>query len=245
MKLFAVIPTYNRPALLRRLLERLDVPAAHTIVLNTGDEPLGDLGDVREVFLGPQTRRNISKWWNIGLSWASLNAEGQDYAVLVLNDDVEPQGPLAVPLAHALEQSGADIAYPTQDPDFQGQWTRRRASALPIAVAEGLVVDHKPYTPAKPNRLTGWCFLVRGDRPSMGPRHPAQRGLRADEGFVWWYGDNDLEWRAQLCGGTVEVAGVDVLHLHPGEQTAANPQLKAQTRVDRRAWFRKWGRAPW
>lgn len=231
LDVYAVIPTYNRPQLLLSLLARLDVPAARTVVVNTGAERLGPvLGDVREVFLGDQTKRNIQAWWNLGLGMTQLAAieAGRPHATLVLNDDVEPQGPLAEPLRAALEASGADIAYPSQGHscaqcDVQGTgWKLRRA--------RGQV---QPWTPPKANRMTGWCFMVRGD------------ALRADERFAWWYGDNDLEWRAQLAGGTVEVAGVDVRHLHPGEQTAANPFLKGLTREDRRAFVRKWKRTPW
>ena len=43
----------------------------------------------------------------------------------------------------------------------------------------------------------GYCYMIRGSS-----------GLRLDEGFVWWYGDDDIEWRARIAGGVGLVGGL-------------------------------------
>lgn len=221
LELYAVVPTYNRQELLTRCLESLDVPLDHIAVVNNGG-PLPGLQGVT-VLNWPQRPPNIQTMWNIGLAWADAQANGRPHATLLVNDDVEAFSGLAVTLARALEATGADIAYPSQGGTGHLPWVHRTASSM----------YGQPTTPEKAHRMTGWCFLVRGD------------GLRADERFVWHYGDNDLEWRAQQLGGTVEVPGIEVVHHHPGEQTKASRALQDQARRDRETFRRKWGRSAW
>lgn len=241
MDVYAVIPTYNRPQSLWRLLRRLDVPQERVLVINNGEKRMVQVFQQGYTVINhPERPPNIQRMWNIGLDWASREAQGREHAVLVLNDDVEALGPLAEPLAAALAQSGAQVAYPSMGTLQHFQWTKR----LPIVQDEAWdpelgPEDPKPWTPEKNRRMTGWCFMLRGDSAATGP------GLRLDEDFAWYYGDNDLEWRAQIAGGTVEVSGIEVRHHHPNEQTLASPELKAQTRVDRRTFELKWGRPAW
>ena len=74
-----------------------------------------------------------------------------------------------------------------------------------------------PYEP----RLWGSLWMLRLDS-----------GLRPDTGYVWWYGDNDLDIRARRDHGGVVLVPVEYRHLHPGEGTAASPELKVQTDID-------------
>ena len=222
MERFAVVPTFRREASLWRLLDSLDIPQSRVLVLNTG-EPL-ERRPKHCVDLGPTSKRNISMWWNLGLRWANLNANGRDHAILVVNDDVEARDPVGALLADALELSGADVAYPSQGGTGHLPYVHRSVPRCGV----------EPFTPNKEHRLTGWCFMVRGGR-----------GLLLDPQFQWWYGDNDLEWRAMLSGGTVEVGGIDVVHHHAGEQTLSTPALQRRARLDRQAFVKKWGRQPW
>lgn len=235
MERFAVVPTFRREASLWRLLDSLDIPQSRVLVLNTG-EPL-ERRPRHCVDLGPVSKRNISMWWNLGLRWASLNAEGRDHATLVVNDDVEARDPVGALLADALDLSGADVAYPSQGGTGHLPWVKRTGCELDVTSLgrdPGSETIRVPFTPEKEHRLTGWCFMVRGGR-----------GLFLDPQFQWWYGDNDLEWRAQQGRGTVEVGGIDVVHHHAGEQTLNTPALQRRARLDRQAFVKKWGRQPW
>jgi hypothetical protein len=56
--------------------------------------------------------------------------------------------------------------------------------------------------------------------------------LRANEKYVWWYGDCDLDIRARRDFGGVVNVHVDFEHLHSGEGTAKSPALLAQSDRD-------------
>ncbi len=84
-----------------------------------------------------------------------------------------------------------------------------------------------------PDRITGWCFMLCGEV-----------GVLADEDFVWWYGDNDLDWRCRELGGARMVSAVDVKHLDPNGYTNRNPDLAQRSGVDRQVFLDKWGHLP-
>lgn len=62
-------------------------------------------------------------------------------------------------------------------------------------------------------------------------------GLRADERYRWWYGDNDLDWRARTQHGGVASVRCYFQHLHANELTAASPELMRLTDDDNRTWL--------
>lgn len=74
---------------------------------------------------------------------------------------------------------------------------------------------------ADSGRMTGWAWLLRLDR-----------GVRPDERFRWWYGDNDLHDRATVNGGVAYTPDSGVEHVHPNEATSASPQLRALAESD-------------
>jgi GT2 family glycosyltransferase len=227
MKTYVVVPTHNRPDELRVLLASLQMPRDQVLVIDNASTP--------PVVPGPDGRRwpddhvidahvvrdveqppNLSRLWNRGIDWAADLACGEPHAVAVLNDDVV-MPPLALDqLVSVLQQTGAAIAFPDQ----------HRHGGLLHRVVPGPVPLNE--------RMTGYCFVLRGGI-----------GLRADERFRWWFGDDDLEWRAIEFGGTVRVGGVTVQHLHPDRSTRTKPELEWQTHYDRAAFVAKWGRAPW
>jgi len=69
--------------------------------------------------------------------------------------------------------------------------------------------------------ICGYCFVLN-----------VSSGLRPDESYQWWYGDNDLYDRAPLHGG-VKIVDVKVNHLHGNELTSNNPVLLALGEADR------------
>jgi len=62
-------------------------------------------------------------------------------------------------------------------------------------------------------------------------------GLRADEQYRWWYGDNDLDWRARTEHGGVASVRCFFQHVHANELTAASPELMRITEDDNRTWL--------
>jgi hypothetical protein len=164
------------------------------------------------------TDRNIQRWWNIGLDTVQLLAEasGHDqWNVLVLNDDVICPPGTVSRLSEALREYNAVAAYPNQHDELKAVY--RLAEPIPL---------HR--------RMTGYAFLLDGTW-----------GLRADEDFVWWFGDDDLFWRANELGGSVLVPGCRVVHQFPDGWQSKYPELVAQTPLDRETFVRKWGKAPW
>ena len=81
-------------------------------------------------------------------------------------------------------------------------------------------LHRRPLVPYEP-RLWGSLWVLRLDS-----------GLRPDERYVWWYGDNDLDIRARRRHGGVVLEDVDYAHVHPGEGTAKSPELQAQSDRD-------------
>lgn len=61
-------------------------------------------------------------------------------------------------------------------------------------------------------------------------------GLRADERYRWWYGDDDLDWRARRDHGGVVTVPVTWFHHHHAEATMQRRDLMALARADGERW---------
>lgn len=94
------------------------------------------------------------------------------------------------------------------------------AIASPAREEFGPGLHKRPLIPYEP-RLWGSIWMLRLDS-----------GLRPDERYVWWYGDNDLDIRARKSFGGVLSVDVEYRHVHPGEGTALNPHLQVQSDRD-------------
>jgi hypothetical protein len=68
--------------------------------------------------------------------------------------------------------------------------------------------------------ICGYCFIIN-----------TKYGLRADESYQWWYGDNDLYRQANEYG--VVKVDVNVRHLHGNELTKASRVLSEMGQKDR------------
>lgn len=73
------------------------------------------------------------------------------------------------------------------------------------------------------NSICGYFFVLN-----------AQYGLRADERFVWWYGDNDLYHRAARYG--IAKVDITVRHLEPNVLTTQNPALTQIGMADKKLY---------
>lgn len=78
-------------------------------------------------------------------------------------------------------------------------------------------------------RMTGYAFILNGTIR-----------LFADEQFQWWYGDDDLQRRAEKAGGVAYAPGQDVEHRHPNSTTVGI--LADIAREDGYRFNRKWKR---
>ena len=88
----------------------------------------------------------------------------------------------------------------------------------------------RPLIPYEP-RLWGSLWVLR-----------LASGIRPDERYVWWYGDNDLDIRARRDNGGVVLADVEYEHLHPGEGTAKSVELQAQSDRDAQTFEQQYAR---
>lgn len=195
-----------------------DIPAERIVVVDHNSAlPVKPFDGIHVI--RDEGEANISRLWNLGLDFVDDKAWDSDYHVAVLNDDLRiPIGTLPR-LSEVLTETKATISFPDQS-----------RSLAPGAYSK--VCQPGPYN--LHYRMAGYCWLLHGNT-----------GLRLDENFVWWYGDDDIEWRAAELGGVVRVGGVHVDHLNPNGSTNSNADLAKQTAVDRQAFVAKWKKAPW
>ncbi len=231
---YAVLPTLGRECLAGCVNSIL--PQVETMfMIKTEDFTTPDI-DTRYAdrmsFITDLSRpRNISKWWNIGITAATAYAKifgHQEFNILVINDDI-----VACPQLVSVLDAGMRGQHPAvKDVSPPG--------ARPVLAYPD---NYPPYnratfhdTPGQvqlSTRISGWCFMLRGEE-----------GLMADERMAWWYSDDMLDWQARQRGGAVMVPGCPVVHLSPGELTAASPELTAQTHRDRQVFLSIWGGTP-
>lgn len=228
MEFYAVIPTHNRRKEVLELLNQLafqGVKPEHIMVIDNSDWGLRIVNDVCRFEPGVRyrfdsdTTPHIYQMWNRGLDWAFDQASlltGDAHCVAVLNDDVVLPNNFVDRMTEVMETSNPTIAFPNQHGHRIGLFNKTPG---PVDLS---------------HRTAGYCFVVNG-----------LSGIRLDEDFKWWYGDDDLDWRARDMNGTYMVQDVTVHHLHPNESTNNSPERLAQARIDRETFVKKHGRAPW
>lgn len=218
----AVIPARDRHDMLadciRSVIDQVDT----VIVIDNLSNPPVDIdpwhGKVRCVW-APLDPPNISTLWNIGLVLADTQAARNNAAgwdVAVLNSDVVVPPGWAGGLSAAMRATTAVLAYPDQ---HGGTEQILHTKAGPIDLRQ---------------RITGYAYMLRGEA-----------GLRLDEDLAWWFGDDDIDWRAREHGGALLVPGLAVEHRCPNISTNERPALQQQAGRDRTTFQAKWGQTPW
>lgn len=211
---WVVITTHNRHDMLHDLLA--DVPRDRTVIVDHRSEPR--IREHVKHVIRCDCEPNISHLWNLGLDVVDAYAHNTDYTVTVLNDDLRiPPGTLEA-LHETVFEKDVDAAFPDVH------------KTLPPG-AVGILNESGPHN--LHYRMTGYCFTLRGDAR-----------YRADESLVWWYGDDDLEWRAADGRGVARVGGLTVEHLTPNA-SLNDSVLVEQTGRDRVTFIEKWGEPPW
>lgn len=225
---FAVIPTRGRPDDLLRCIKSIRHQVDRIVIVDNNDDPyeVNDLlaaeGFFEDViiFYHAQQPPNLSKLWNLGLETTEFyNGGGEAWNVAILNDDaIVPPGWFQA-LSQAMRVHNCAAA--CQQP-FGGKektiWVD-----LPSV---------KTVTPGVESRLTGWAFMLRGEL-----------GLRFDEQFQWWCGDDDMSMQARRHGGLIQVPGFPVQNVHANESTVG--ALLDQSAIDMQRFVDKWGVRPW
>lgn len=233
---YALIPTKgNRRENLDRLLERLLEEHVQPIVIDTspgGFQYFAEGGDAPTdfetlylwtrpefpVLLPKNLDINISAWWNLGL------------------EEAEVQANTCNPERAAL--CGWDVAVLNDDCLPPAGWFDAVSVAMRAVGSVAGCSGHRSHTArmAGPislwDRMTGFAFMVRGES-----------GIRAEEGLLWYYTDDHIDWTARAMGGMTMIGTHPVEHLHPNGQMTT--ELHVQTGFDRKRFIELWGRAPW
>jgi hypothetical protein len=158
---------------------------------------------------------NISRWWNQGLDAV---------ADVVLEAD---PGPTKWDVAVLND----DAIVPEGWFDAVAGTIRQMGVAAGCSGGYGMPVLHtQNQAPPLATRMQGFAFVLAGEL-----------GLRADEQFVWYCGDDDLGRRAAVAGGMVMVPGFPVNHLHPNGQSNLHHHIPG----DMQRYVDKWGGRPW
>ena len=76
-------------------------------------------------------------------------------------------------------------------------------------------------------KISGYAFALN-----------ANDGIRADERFVWWYGDDDIEQQCRNKRGFLIIPGFEVGNKYANSSA---PMMRKQIRRDRWSYQNKWG----
>lgn len=220
MNHYAVITTKgDRKQWLTLMCWRLLQDGVSTVIVYNGDEEIPAPNGRSEVLHLPQGDQpvNLSRLWNAGLDRvATAQAGDQDeYIVAVLNDDLD----LPKGLVQQLGQGIIDF-------DAAG------AFVSPFSASAQVMTRESPLHLG--NRMVGYAFALRGSKQ-----------IRADEEFLWWWGDTDLDLRIRASGGNVGLPVQGLQHHDANGHTNRNPELTVQAGRDRQTFLNKWGFLPW
>lgn len=225
MKLFAVIPTIGeRNDTLFPMISRLQADGVQVIVIhNEKDSP----------------------------EWGSLDLSGFEEPICYMHHVWVPGEPVnlsavwnmgldwAEELAEDEEFTVAvfndDLTLPPGlVNEFADALQREGSSAVYAQPWSDLpnMTNHDPWHLG--NRMVGYAFALRG-----------WDNLRADEDFLWWYGDSDLDWRARSKRGVCAIGVPTLVHHDPNGYTNRRPELAEQAGRDRETFQRKFGFLPW
>lgn len=223
MKKYAVIPTKGeRNDWLYALCAELWYDNVQPIIVNNGegqiDDNFGRYMVINFDFAGDPV--NLSLLWNLGITTASnyqrhVYGDDEEFVVAVLNDDLALPRGFVGTLAEAILRRDAAGAFPSNA--LGREYVLTESQPVPLAM-----------------RMAGFAFVLRGSK-----------NLRADESLLWWFGDDDLDWRIRQAGGNVGVPIAGIQHFDPNGYTSRDPKLSEQAGRDRETFAAKWGITPW
>lgn len=213
---WAVVPSNGRP-MLYECLDSLFPQVEGIVIVANGEDRIDSSHPKVSIVQDTGTDMNISRWWNIGMNVVdSLKGSGTNsWNTLVVNDDVVAPVNLVETLSKEMRNCSAVLSFPNQHDNHRAFW-------------------REPGPVNLFHRITGYCFMLRGEAL-----------IRMDESLKWWYGDDDLDWRARTRGGSLLVPLCPVEHRAPNGSMLVHPELHTQAAIDRETFIKKWGQAPW
>jgi GT2 family glycosyltransferase len=217
---FVVVPVKDRLDLTRQLVAQLEAEAGYEAVFVLDN---GSTDGTRKWLDGRSGQAGIEAvdasglgiygMWNLGVRLA--RARERSCNVAILNNDLSLGPRLLVRLAAGLH-SRPDLW--AVSPNYDGR------------ALNGAQYVRSTF---KQRGLAGFCFMARGE---------AFDRVSFDEGFEWWYGEDDFVARVEAEGGRVGIVGeASVEHIGGGAQTVRYTReiLDAIERDRRRMWA-KW-----
>jgi glycosyltransferase involved in cell wall biosynthesis len=215
---WAVVPTKNRPDLVRQLLASLNGQVQGAVVVDNNDvhDPIAVAGIKLIVNVHrPGFPPNLSELLNVGMDVVDTAGAPPEWNVALLNDDVICPPGWVESLSDAMRATTAVMAY-----------TDRMGRTEPVL--------YTTPAPEQSHAATVWACLLRGERH-----------VRMDETMKWWYSDNDLDNTCRRMGGVLAVPGRIPAHLHPSEQTVSSVELSRQAHLDEVTFNDKWRDVVW
>jgi len=217
---FAVIPTVGeRNATLVPMVNRLLTDGVYVIVVENGGRAIPTCELIKDGWL-VLTHDWIGEPVNLSKIWNM----GLDWAhELAAGED------------YVVAVFNDDLTLPPQIVQHL-EWAivnNDAAAAFAASPGVGFVARHRDPLHLG-NRMCGFAFALLGSK-----------NLRADENFLWWWGDTDLDLQAREAGGVVGVHLAGLEHHDPNGYTNRNPALYEQAGRDREMFQRKWNFVPW
>jgi GT2 family glycosyltransferase len=218
---YVVVPVKDRLELTRALIAQLEAQGGYeaVFVLDNGSTDgtrdwLGARRRTPGVELVDAAGLRIYAMWNLGVRLA--RSRHPTCNVAILNNDLALGPGVLVRLATALH-SRPDLWVVSPNYDCR-----------PLT---GVQYVRSTY---KGQGLAGFAFMGRGEILDRFP---------FDEGFNWWYGEDDFLARVDAAGGRVGIVGeANVEHIGGGSQTVRyTPDILAAIERDRRRMWSKWG----
>ncbi len=217
---FVVIPVKDRLDLTRRLVDDLAGEGGYEalFVLDNGSTD-GTAAWLRRrpvparVELVETPELSIYGMWNLGVRLARARHSPSNIAVL--NNDIRTGPDFLARLATGL-RSRPDLW--AVCPNYDGRPVR------------GVEYVRSTF---KHGGLAGFAFMVRSEIFDQ---------VSFDEGFRWWYGDDDFDAQLKVLGGRAGIVGdATVEHIGGGAQSVRyTPDRLADIERDRRRMWAKW-----
>lgn len=220
MRLFAVIPTIGeRNGTLVPMVQRLHEEGVSVIVIDNG-APENDVAK----HIHPHTYILSHDWEGAPVNLSELWNMGLDWAEDLAGDE-----------EFTVAIFNDDLSLPPGLVKAFADKLQQDGSSIVYAHSHTdlpAMTNHDPWHLG--NRMVGYAFALRG-----------WDGLRADEDFLWWWGDTDLDWRARQKRGVSALGVPALVHHDPNGYTNRRPELAEQAGKDRDTFLRKHGFLPW
>lgn len=203
---------------LRAMIASLVVDPEQVVVVTTLPDPIQprDLdGAANHLLVFEKPGMLFGEWLNYGLTYLSCWSE--PYEVLCIGSSL----------------LGAEHTLPTLRRALRGEQLAMCGPDMFGRLAGMEVETHREDQRTLWNRVTPICFMV-----------PGELGLRFDEQFRWWYGEDDLEMQARQHGPVGLVGGCGVTATVPNGHPLSEQQFRWAVE-DRAKFVDKWRIEPW